>query len=82
MYSAKLYDMQGETINKIFSQRLTEAVAMSGKSYKELADKLGINKSTVSMYVHGKALPSLPTFYNISEILDVSTDFLLGKNDL
>ena len=55
---------------------------MSGKTYKELADYLGINKSTVSMYVHGKALPSLPTFYEISEFLDVSTDYLLGKNEI
>lgn len=71
-----------EIRNKIFSKRLAEAVEMSGKTYKELADYLNVNKSTVSMYVHGKALPSLPTFYQISEFLNVSADFLLGKNEI
>ena len=74
--------MQSEKINQIFSTRLVEAVEMNGKSYKELAEYLGINKSTVSMYIHGKALPSISTFYMISEYLDVSTDFLLGKKDI
>ncbi len=74
--------MESEKLKQIFSNRLTEAVKMSGKSYRELADHLGINKATVSMYVHGKAFPSLPTFYEISEFLDVSSDFLLGKNEL
>lgn len=71
-----------EEVNEIFSQRLKEAVSMSGISYSDLAAKLGINKATVSMYIHGKALPSLPTFYKIAEILDVSSDFLLGKNEI
>ena len=69
-------------IKQIFSERLSEAVEMSGKSYKGLSDYLGINKATVSMYIHGKALPSLPTFYDIIEFLDVSADFLLGKSEL
>ena len=74
--------MKSENVNQIFSKRLAEAVEMSGKSYKALADFLGVNKATVSMYVHGKALPSLPTFYEIVDFLDVSADFLLGKSDL
>ncbi len=33
------------------------------------------------MYKHGKAVPSLETFADLCEILDVSADFLLGKKD-
>ncbi|MBE7089197.1 MAG: helix-turn-helix transcriptional regulator [Clostridiales bacterium] len=66
----------------IFSSKLIEAVRYSGLSYAELAKKLNITKATMSMYKHGKALPSLETFYLICEYLDVSADFLLGKKEL
>lgn len=69
-------------LRKIFSEKFREAVKMSGTSYTELAQKLGVNKSTVSMYAHGNALPSLEIFSEIATLLDVSADFLLGKNDL
>ena len=55
---------------------------MSGKSYAELARHLGVGKSTVSMYLHGRALPSLEIFARITDFLDVSSDFLLGKNEI
>ena len=67
---------------EIFGIRLKEAVEMSGKSYIELAAHLGVNKSTVSMYLHGNALPSLEVFSRIADFLDVSCDFLLGKKEL
>ncbi len=65
----------------IFSKRLAEAVAQKGCSYTDLARQLHMNKSTVSMYIHGKALPSLPTLCDIADILDVSADFLLGRTE-
>ena len=55
---------------------------MSGISYRELADKLGVNKSTVSMYLHGKALPSLQIIVSVAEITEVSLDFLTGRKEL
>ena len=67
---------------KIFAERLNEVMRFSSLSYAELAKKLGITKATMSMYKHGKALPSLETFDKICDFLDVSADFLLGKKDL
>lgn len=69
-------------LKTIFSKKLKEAVEMSGKTYVELAAFLGVNKSTVSMYLHGNALPSLDVFNRITEFLDVSADFLLGKKEI
>ena len=74
--------MEKEKLLSIFPERLREAVTMSGISYRELADKLGVNKSTVSMYLHGKALPSLEIIVSVAEITDVSLDFLTGRKGL
>ncbi len=74
--------MEKEKLLSIFPERLREAVTMSGISYRELADKLGVNKSTVSMYLHGKALPSLEIIVSVAEITDVSLDFLTGRKEL
>ena len=44
----------------------------------ELAEKLGINASTVSKYMRLDKYPSLETFANICEILEISSDEVLG----
>ncbi len=59
-------------------KRLREAIAQSGISQKDIADKLGINPSTVSKYMRLDKYPSLDTFANICEVLDVSADEILG----
>ena len=67
------------TIQEI-QKRLREAIEYSDISQKELAQKLGINPSTVSKYMRLDKYPSLDTFANICEILDVSADEILGLN--
>ena len=59
-------------------KRLREAIQYSHISQKELAEKLGINPSTVSKYMRLDKYPSLDTFANICDILDVSADDILG----
>lgn len=59
-------------------KRLREAIQYSHITQKELAEKLGINPSTVSKYMRLDKYPSLDTFANICEILDVSADEILG----
>ena len=59
-------------------KRLREAIQYSNISQKELAEKLKINPSTVSKYMRLDKFPSLDTFANLCEILDVSADEILG----
>lgn len=59
-------------------KRLREAIQYGTMSQKELAEKLGINPSTVSKYMRKDKYPSLDTFANICKILDVSADEILG----
>lgn len=69
-------------MRNIFCERFNEAMKYANISYAELSRKLNITKATMSMYKHGKAVPSLETFYDICNILDVSADYLLGKKEL
>lgn len=59
-------------------KRLRESIEYSNISQKELAKKLGINPSTVSKYMRQNKYPSLDTFANICEILEISADEILG----
>lgn len=72
-----LYNFFMITIYEI-QKRLREAIQYSNISQKELAKKLNINPSTISKYMRLDKFPSLDTFANICEILDVSADEILG----
>ena len=61
-------------------KKLREAIKYSNVSQKELAEKLGINPSTVSKYMRLDKYPSLDTFANICHVLDLSADEILGLN--
>lgn len=63
---------------KTIQNNLREAVKYSGMTQKEIANKLGINPSTVSKYLRLDKFPSLETFANLCVILDVSADEILG----
>ena len=59
-------------------KRLREAVQYSNLSQKEIAERLGVNPSTVSKYMRMDKYPSLDTFTKLCEILDVSADEILS----
>ena len=63
---------------KDIQKRLREEIARSPLSQKEIAEKLSINPSTVSKYTRLDVYPALDTFANLCEILDVSSDEILG----
>ena len=57
--------------------RLREAISQSGKSYSQIAKELGVSQPTISKYMHLNKYPSIDTFANLCEILDVSADEIL-----
>lgn len=61
-----------------FPKRLKKIRKSKGLTQKELADKIGINKSYVSRYEKGEHLPSLVIFEWICQALEVSSKDLLG----
>ncbi len=50
-------------------------------SQDELAKALRVGRTTVTRWETGKYYPSLDEVVNISNFFNVSTDFLLGKQD-
>ena len=47
---------------------------------KEVADIIGVAKSTYSLYESGNREPNVQTIKKISDVLNVSADELLGLN--
>ena len=62
-----------EEINK----RLHEELTASGKSQTEIAQALEIKQQSVQQYLSGRALPSLDTFANLCEILELDPAYIL-----
>lgn len=51
----------------------------SNVSQKEISEKLGVTINTVSRWETGKVEPSIKNILELSKILSVTTDELLGK---
>ena len=66
----------------LFAKRLKESRCDRNISAKELAEHLGINKSTIHRYETGelKGIKS-PTINAIAEYLNVNPDYLIGATD-
>lgn len=51
-----------------------------GWSQQEVADRLGLNKMTISGYETGKRRPSFEMLDALAQVFDVSFDYLLGTS--
>lgn len=47
----------------------------------DMAQKLGIAKSTISMYENGNREPDFETLEKIADFFNVDTDYLLGRTE-
>lgn len=59
--------------------RLRELRRARGWSQQQVADLLGLNKMSISLYESGKRTPSFEVLDNIAETFNVSYDYLLCK---
>lgn len=50
-----------------------------GLSQQELADRIGLSKSSINMYERGEREPGIDTLKRIAAFYNVDIDFLLGK---
>ena len=63
-----------------FNENLREAREKKKMSQKDVADIIGVAKSTYSLYESGNREPNVQTIKKISDALNVSADELLGLN--
>lgn len=63
----------------MFSNVLKSLRKKAGYSQTELGNLLNLSKSTISMYEHGERTPDHTTMKLISELFNVSMDYLYEK---
>jgi transcriptional regulator with XRE-family HTH domain len=65
-----------------FSERLVDLLRGKGITQKQLAAELGNSETKVTDWKRGKSTPSPDDLIRISQMLDVSIDFLLTGVDV
>ena len=66
----------------MLGNRIKEIRLAFGWSQVELARRLNISKQTVSNWENDNIQPSVEMLIALSEVFRVSTDFLLGREDI
>ena len=65
----------------MFDERLKSLRKKCGYTQVSLAETLGVSKGTVAMWETGKRTPDFETLIRLSDLFDVSTDYILGKSN-
>ncbi|EJS72935.1 helix-turn-helix domain-containing protein [Bacillus cereus] len=65
----------------MLTQRLKEARKAQKLTQEELAKKVNATKGTISNYENGHSTPSNEMLKDLANILKVTTDYLLGRQD-
>lgn len=65
-----------------YSERIRELRILHEMSQQDLADRLDVNKVTISQYERGVRKPDLNVLTALCDIFNVSSDYLLGKDDV
>ncbi|MBQ9387924.1 MAG: helix-turn-helix transcriptional regulator [Lachnospiraceae bacterium] len=65
-------------MNTVFSQNLKTAREIAGLSQKDVSARVGVAKSTYSLYESGKREPNISTICKIAKVLKISGNELLG----
>lgn len=71
---------QSSNSSSVCDTAIGECVLKSGYSYEEVANKLGISENLFLSYVSNRKDIPYKELESLSNILDVSTDFLLGAS--
>jgi len=61
-------------LKKVFSYTLNKMLNIRCITQEELANKLKINQSTISRYIHGKSLPDYLTLIKIADTLKMPVE--------
>jgi transcriptional regulator with XRE-family HTH domain len=65
-----------------FKNRLKQLREEKGMIQKELAEKIGVTRNSITAYENGNREPDLEKIINLAKIFDVSIDYLVGVSDI
>lgn len=68
-------------MGELFNENLKEARLKKGYSQKEVAENIGVAKSTYSLYESGNREPNVETIKKMADFLCISADSLLGIDE-
>ncbi|MGM0806478.1 MAG: helix-turn-helix domain-containing protein [Bacillota bacterium] len=66
----------------MLGERLSNLRKNKGLSQYELADRLGFSRGKLANYEQGSRQPDYDTLQKIADYFEVSTDYLLGRENL
>jgi transcriptional regulator with XRE-family HTH domain len=73
--------MRGSALESdLFKDRLTLTREYRGWSQPELAKHSGISETSISHYESGSRMPSCDALIRLADCLEVTTDYLLGRD--
>jgi len=64
-----------------FGERLKNVIKSSSITQKELAEKIGVSKTSINNYVNGR-IPDVAILYSLSSFLGVTIEWLLTGKEL
>lgn len=64
-----------------FVERINKALALTGYRPSELSERSGIDRGSISHYLKGDYKPAMPALRKLAAALNVTVDWLLGKDD-
>lgn len=67
---------------EIISKKITEKRKQIGMTQNELADALYVTRQAVSKWEMGKSLPSIEVLLEMTELFDVTIDYMLEESDI
>lgn len=65
-----------------FTNRLVQLRKKRGLTQQQIADEIGVNRGSYSNWEKGKREPSFENLIKLADILNTTTDFLLGKSNI
>ncbi len=64
-----------------FKYRLRNLRIEKNLTGEQLANAIGVKKTTISTWENGKAFPEIGTLIKLANYFDVSIDYILGRNN-
>lgn len=80
LYSTKKGNVYME--KTYFGRRIRNLRINNGYSMQDLANKLGVTKSSINMWENGSSIPKDNILIALSKIFNVSIDYLLGNEKM
>ncbi len=65
----------------LIKERLRVAIRQSGLSQTDIAKKVSVSQSCIAHYVKGDILPTLETFAELCDTLDIDPSYILGLSN-